>query len=157
ALAQSNVQGTLYLEARNTTSESWARMDAVAVNSTGIGRLRRINIPYRYARLRFLNGDTAQTTFRLSYTLWQVTDGQGDAYGQGEDVFSRYGSLAAGTTETVMVIRSPLELQDLVIVANDDLVAMRIAGYKDNGSEALLLLSPHLGGTSIANFPRMAD
>src|SRR5690606_29752964 len=37
ALALSDAQGTLYLEARNTTSESWVRIASVAVNNTGRG------------------------------------------------------------------------------------------------------------------------
>lgn len=155
ALAQADAQGTLYLEGRNAESETWVRLESVAVNNTGRGLLQRTNIAYRFVRLRFHNGEDDQTEFSLSYTLWQVTDGRGNLHGQGADGFFHSGPIAPETRITIMDVRSAVELRQFYFEMNNQNVEMDVSAYKDDGS--LVLLARNLtavAGTSSYWSPR---
>ncbi len=133
-MAKADKPGTLFLEVSHD-NVTWIVWDAALANSTGTARLKPITIPLRYFRFRYVNGDQAQTSFALVQNIMQEGDGRGGEHGQGTDCFRRWGTLAANTTETVIDLRSPVELMSFQQGTNSqNSVWLILAAYKDDGS-----------------------
>lgn len=156
ALALADAPGTLYLEGSNDGTQ-WRRVASAAINNTGTGRLRRTNVFTRYVRLRFVNGETPQSSFSLSYSLWQVGDGQGDEHGEGADWAMRRGPLAAGVEETILDIRSAAEIQEILWTGDYRGLALRLRLYKDSGAWVDAISPQYVNGVDWRGDPFFAS
>jgi len=132
-LARADKPGTLFLEVSHDNA-TWTIWDAALANSTGTARLKPITLPLKYFRFKYVNGSEAQTSFALIQNIMQDGDGRGGEHGQGSDNFIRYGNLAAGTTEVLLDLRSPVEIMYLMMRSNSKKVGFELTTYKDDGS-----------------------
>lgn len=133
-MAKADKPGTLFLDVSHDNA-TWIIWEAALANSTGTARLKPTTIPLRYFRFRYVNGDQAQTTFVLVQNIMQEGDGRGGEHGQGSDHFTRaYTSLAAGTSETILDLRSPVEIMYLMMLTSSNKVGFVLMSYRDDGT-----------------------